>query len=193
MSAIELFPTKEQLDSRFTELYSKHFGLMYIISKKMLGNHEDAEDATQQALFKAYRALPSALRKEKFHPFNWLYTIVLNECRSELREAAVGKKYGQMTNHENFDEHEESSIKDPKTDIDTIADQLDLRDGIRQALASLTKIERSVLLLRYAYDLSISEVTRRMNYQSEGTTKSTLFRAKNSFRALFSLKLLEMD
>ena len=68
----------------------------------MLGNREDAADALQGALIKAYEHLASFDPRHRF--FSWIYRIVVNECLNMLRArrpedalnpalAAVGTPY----------------------------------------------------------------------------------------------------
>ena len=49
----------------------------------MLGNREDAADALQSALIKAYEHLASFDPRHRF--FSWIYRIVVNECLNMLR------------------------------------------------------------------------------------------------------------
>lgn len=59
---------------------------LYRVSVAILKREADAEDATQEALAKAWRALP-ALRDERYFE-TWLIRILINECRRTLRGRA---------------------------------------------------------------------------------------------------------
>src|SRR4051812_38184489 len=72
------------LDGSFESLVREHQDRIYSIALRMLGDPRDAEEAAQDALVRAYRALSSydaaRIRELRLRP--WLATIVLNLCRS---------------------------------------------------------------------------------------------------------------
>ena len=81
------------LDASFEALVLAHQDRLYSIALRMLGDPRDAEEAAQDALVRAYRALagypPGRIRELRLRP--WLATIVLNVCRSRIgRRAASG-------------------------------------------------------------------------------------------------------
>ena len=51
---------------------------MYAAALHILGNHSDADDATQEAFVRAYRALATFDGRADF--FTWLYRIAVNEA-----------------------------------------------------------------------------------------------------------------
>lgn len=69
----------------------KAFGLLvrhyqqrvYRTAYRMLGNHQDADDVSQEAFVRAYRGLPSFDVRSNF--FTWLYRIVVNVALNHLR------------------------------------------------------------------------------------------------------------
>ena len=76
----------DDLDGSFEALVLAHQDRLYSIALRMLGDGRDAEEAAQDALVRAYRALsgydPVRIRELRLRP--WLATIVLNLCRSRL-------------------------------------------------------------------------------------------------------------
>ena len=56
---------------------------LFNIAFRMLGNYEDARDATQNAFVKAYQHLDSFDPEQRF--FGWLFRILKNECLNVLR------------------------------------------------------------------------------------------------------------
>lgn len=63
---------REALD----ELIARHHSWVFNIALRMLYHHADAEDATQEILLKALKALPSFRGESKFS--TWLYRIAVN-------------------------------------------------------------------------------------------------------------------
>src|SRR3954468_11088436 len=66
----------------FTALVDRHAGACLRYATRMLGSVEDAEDVTQDSLYRAYRALPSYEHSTAFR--TWLMAILINRCRSML-------------------------------------------------------------------------------------------------------------
>jgi RNA polymerase sigma-70 factor (ECF subfamily) len=82
------------LDDSFEALVLAHQDRLYSIALRMLGDARDAEEAAQDALVRAYRALAGypAERIAELRLRPWLATIVLNLCRSRIgRRVAAGR------------------------------------------------------------------------------------------------------
>ena len=79
------------LDGSFEALVSAHAGRLFSIALRFLGDRSDAEEAAQDALVRAYRALAGydegRIRELRLRP--WLATIVLNVCRNRTRVKRV--------------------------------------------------------------------------------------------------------
>ncbi|MBA2258361.1 MAG: RNA polymerase subunit sigma-70, partial [Acidobacteria bacterium] len=56
---------------------------LFRVAARLLGDREEARDATQTAFLKAYQALATCDRQRKF--FSWIYRILVNECLNTLR------------------------------------------------------------------------------------------------------------
>ena len=76
----------DDLDGSFETLVLEHQDRLYSIALRVLGDPRDAEEAAQDALVRAYRALAGydAARILELRLRPWLATIVLNLCRSRL-------------------------------------------------------------------------------------------------------------
>ena len=61
---------------------------MYAAALHILGNHSDADDATQEAFVRAYRGLPTFDGRADF--FTWLYRITVNTALNALRGGKRG-------------------------------------------------------------------------------------------------------
>ena len=70
----------------FVQRVEDYQARMYRVALTILGGAADAEDAVQDALLSAWRALGS-LRDEQYFE-TWLMRILINVCRSELRARA---------------------------------------------------------------------------------------------------------
>jgi len=75
------------LDGSFETLVRTHVDRCHSIALRVTGNPHDAEEVTQDAFVRAYRALatyePDRIRELRIR--GWLATIVLNLCRNRAR------------------------------------------------------------------------------------------------------------
>lgn len=85
----------------FGRLMRRHQRRVYAATLHILGNHGDADDATQETFVRAFRGLPSFDGRADF--FTWLYRIAvntaLNAMRSDKRGAALSEKSGAEAAH----------------------------------------------------------------------------------------------
>ena len=70
-------------EAAFTELVRRHWRLIYRISRRVLKNHEDAEDNLQNVLVKVYQRLDGFAQSSRFS--SWLFRVTFNEALMTLR------------------------------------------------------------------------------------------------------------
>jgi RNA polymerase sigma-70 factor (ECF subfamily) len=133
---------------------------LFNVALRMLGNYEDARDATQTAFVKAYEHLDSFDSGQRF--FNWLYRILKNECLNVLRarrpESAV-------------------SLDLP---AGRGADPVEVRErqqAIQTALLNLSMEYREVVVLRHFTELSYDEIASTLGIPP-ARVKSRLYTAR---------------
>ena len=85
----------------FGRLVRRHQRRVYAAALHILGNHADADDATQEAFVRAYRGLSAFDGRADF--FTWLYRIAVNTAlnarRSGKRGAALQQRSGAEAAH----------------------------------------------------------------------------------------------
>jgi RNA polymerase sigma-70 factor, ECF subfamily len=132
----------------------------------ILGSKDEAEDATQEALLKAWLHRRSIRRSESATA--WFDRILVNVCRDRLRQRGrvrlVAPELGQ----------------DTPTTHDPFRELLD-RDELLRALATLEPDGRVVVVLHYWADLTLEAVARHTGWRV-GTVKSRLHRALAQLR-----------
>ena len=170
----------EELVVRFSP---KVFGLCF----SMLGNHSYAEDASQEAFLKAYRAIATYTGEQDSFS-TWLYRITSNACIDLARQRArrpwvsmdaeIEEEDGQVA----FQVPDESPLQD-----ETFAAKWSA-EKVRAAIAKLPEGFRTVLQLRDIEGLSYMEVASILDIR-EGTVKSRLARARAAL--LVALKKME--
>ena len=62
----------------FEPLVTRHQRVLFSVALRLVGNYEDARDATQNAFIRAYERLETFDLERKF--FSWIYRIAVNEC-----------------------------------------------------------------------------------------------------------------
>lgn len=70
-------------EEAFTELVRRHSSIIYRISKRVLKNHEDAEDTLQNVLVKVHQRLDHFDGRSRFS--TWLFRVTFNEALVTLR------------------------------------------------------------------------------------------------------------
>lgn len=150
----------------FDELAMRHLTDLYRMATAMVGK-ADAGDLTQEALLAAWRDLPRLRDPARFGP--WLRRILMNRCRNALRSRA------RYVTAELSPE-----MGDGKYEI---ADA-ERRMGVEDGLATLTDLQRGVVVLHYLVGLSLADVADTLGIP-EGTAKSRLHQALTALRAHF--------
>src|SRR3954452_3445303 len=85
----------------FGRLVRRHQRRVYGAVLHILGNHADADDATQEAFVRAFRGLAAFDRRADF--FTWLYRIAVNTALNALRSGKRGVALQQRSGAEAAD------------------------------------------------------------------------------------------
>lgn len=171
---------------RYAELVDKYQDAALKLAFSLLGNDEDAKDASQEAFISAYRSLGRFRGGAKFS--TWLYRIVVNECKDVYKRrarqpsvvATVGEPDAAMDGACLF-----VDVEDPAA---SPRDQLENRELGRQlsaAIGVLPMKQRTAFLLHHVHGLPLEEVASVMRCRL-GTVKSHVFRATEHLKEALS-------
>lgn len=148
----------------FELLVRRHERVLFNVALRMLGNREDAADATQTAFVKAYEHLDDFDFDRRF--FSWIYRILVNECFN-LRRA-------RRPNDGLPDEPGIASIAaGPFENLE----RHERHRRIQAALLVLTHELREVVVLRHFGGLSYDEIAAVTGIPAR-TVKSRLYTAR---------------
>lgn len=125
----------------------------------MLGSPDDAADAVQEALLRAWLALPRFRAGSLFS--TWLYRICVNSAHDQ--RARRSPEVAEV----------EDLLADPR---DRFAER-ELSDELGSALAALDETQRTVVVLYDVLGCSYAEIAE-ITGSAEGTVKSRLFRGR---------------
>jgi RNA polymerase sigma-70 factor (ECF subfamily) len=143
----------------FERLVERHEQRLYTLAARVLGSRDDAADAVQEALVRAWLSLPKFRGDARFS--TWLYRIVVNaahDVRSKRRALPAEEP------------------PDPADPRDRFAEQ-ELSGELQRALNRLDEPYRVAVVLYDVLGCSYAEIAA-MTGVPEGTVKSRIFRAR---------------
>ena len=141
------------------------FRVAYLIT----GSEAEAEDATQDAVMKAYDKMSRFDSTRPFRP--WLLKIVGNEARNRLRAAGRRRHYELAL----------AGLRDVSEDPSDRSVGQDAAERLLDAVNRLPEKERIVVGLKYFLELSENEVAKAAGIP-RGTVKSRTSRALRRLR-----------
>lgn len=150
----------------FELLADIHRPTLYSLALRMLRNSEDAKDAVQEALLKAFRALKEFKEDRPIRP--WLCRICANCCVDSVRSR---KRDG-----DSLEQHEYMLQDDGEDLVDQAAGNLKHK-ALLEAISKLPAKYRDIILMRHFRHMDVNEIAAALN-KPEGTIKSWLFRAR---------------
>ena len=167
----ELALRAQRGDARaYEELVRPHQEIAFRVAYVITRNAADAEDATQDGLVKAWRALGRFRTSEPVRP--WILQIVANEARNRRRSA--GRREQLALRAANVSGEAAPSPEDATLDADE-------RARLLAALEQLPADAREVLACRYLLQLSEEETAAALDV-ARGTVKSRSARALDRLR-----------
>ncbi|MBX3117636.1 MAG: RNA polymerase sigma factor [Fimbriimonadaceae bacterium] len=146
-----------------TDLYRP---ALFSLSLKMLRNADDAKDAVQEALLKAYKAITSFDPERPIKP--WLFRICQNCCVDSVRSRRKGG--------DSLDDHE-YMLQDQGESIEERAEGNLSNRAVVAAIGRLPERYRQIIHMRHFRHMEVNEIARELR-KPEGTIKSWLFRAR---------------
>jgi RNA polymerase sigma-70 factor, ECF subfamily len=159
----------------FNQLVLRYQNMAYSRAYVLLGNPDEAEDATQESFIKAFQAM-NGFRGGSFR--GWLLKIVTNSAYDWMRRSRRHPTQPLFPEDENGDQLDSPHwIVDPAPSTQTAVEQNELSNDICGILKKLPEPYRSVLTLIDLYELDYTEAAQVLNIPL-GTVKSRLARAR---------------
>ena len=154
----------------FEPLVMRYQHVLYTVALRLLGNAEDARDATQNAFIRAYQRLDTFDPSRRF--FSWMYRIAMNESLNLRRT--------------------QRPLEPLPATLAATADAMDrveareLSERVQAALMTLSTEHREVVVMRHFADLSYEEIAATLDIP-EKTVKSRLFSARQRLAPLLAV------
>jgi len=155
------------LDRAFPTLVNEMGPRLYWGLRRMCGDHQEAEDLTQETFIRAYRAL-GEFDRSRFEDLRlgpWVWTIALNLGRNHLRDRSRRPRFVEI---------QDQGREDP-----------DLPDqrAWDARFAALNRNQRTAVVLRHVVGLGISEISESTG-RPEGTVKADIHRGLDHLREM---------
>ena len=155
----------------FSRLVEPFSGMVYRQCLQMLGHEQDARDAAQETMLRAYRAMPRFLGQSSIS--TWLWRIARNTCLDQLKKPFRKRESTSLEGLRETGFDPPGQGEDPET---VYLRQESIRE-MQEAVGKLPADQQTLLNLRYGEHLSYEELARVTGLR-EGTVKSKLNRAK---------------
>ena len=144
----------------FTAIVKEHSESIYWHIRRMVLDHEDANDITQNTFIKAWTNIDGFQGKSRIS--TWLYRIAINETLTFL-----GKSKGTLVS---LDSPEGAIAEQLESDTYFSGDKADAK--LQEAISSLPEKQRLVFNLKYYDEMKYEEISRLLN-TSVGALKAS--------------------
>lgn len=166
-------------EAAFETLVLRYQDRIYNLILRLIGNREEAEDLTQEAFLKAYRALAGFQRHAGF--FTWLYRIALNTCFSRGRQLSR-KKLVETTSLNGWATPGDADgprrqLESAAPSPESLVGKREIQGRVQEAIANLPEEYRAVVLLRDMEGLGYEEISAVLG-TTGAAVKSRLYRAR---------------
>ncbi|MGH9433032.1 MAG: RNA polymerase sigma factor [Terriglobia bacterium] len=167
-------------DEAFSILANQYYKNIYRLALRITGNHEDAEDTSQEALMKAYCNLRVFQGKSRF--YTWLVRIVMNEALMKLRKRRSNRQVSlDEVVYLDADTTVPREIVDSQQDPEKRYAEVEFEETLAAALENLGPRLTAAFQLRNVEELSVKETADALGI-SMSAVKSRLLRARCRLR-----------
>lgn len=163
----------------FAVLVNRYKNMVYTLTLRMLKNREEAEEVSQDTFVKIYKHLNKFKGDSKFS--TWVYRIAYNSCLDRIRA------YKGQNNTVGIDEFTENQVRTLETAFD-ILDRADRQKSVKECLERLPPDDSALISLFYYEELSLSEISKIINLDSNNL-KVKLFRARKRLATILKKRL----
>jgi RNA polymerase sigma-70 factor (ECF subfamily) len=154
----------------YEELVARHSGRAYRVALRMLGNHHDAQDVTQEALIAAWQSLAGFRADASFA--TWLYRIVTTRCLNQINRSKPADPLDAVP-----------ELVDPGSGPAQRAERSAAADAVARAVTELAGPQRVALVLHQFEGLSYAEIAE-ITGSTVPAVRSHLHRARRTLASI---------
>ncbi len=153
--------------SSMRALVERYYRMVFAVCLRLLGRHDDAEDAVQETFLRAFRSLASYDPNRRFEP--WLLTIAINRCRTRLA----------ARRHQPTVEIVWESIADEHSEVSSFEQ---FKEEVARAVEKLRPEYRQAFLMFHQRGMSYVDISRALG-RPINTIKTWIHRARREIVA----------
>ena len=153
----------------FSKLLESYQKPVYNLCYRMLGNAEDAEDASQETFLRAYKSMRRYDRGRSFS--TWLLSIAAHYCIDQIRKRRMTVV--------SIEDLPVPDLPDHALGLEATVGLKEQQRRVRALLETLDGIDRAAVIMYYWYDFSYAEISQSLSL-SESAVKSRLHRARRA-------------
>jgi RNA polymerase sigma-70 factor, ECF subfamily len=178
---------REGSEAAIRTLVRRHNQRLFRVTRAILRNDADAEDAVQQSYVNAFTHLGSFRGDAQFT--TWLTRIAVNEATGRLRSRrpTTGLEAVDLQSHESAEIIQFPLIK-PEPDPESEMSRTEIRAVLEDAVDTLPQGFRAVFVLRDIEGLSTEDTAQQLSLKPE-TVKTRLHRARKLMRDAIAVQL----
>ena len=159
-------------EAAFAELFRRFAGMVYNLTWRMSGDHEDARDLSQEVFFRIFRHLRGFAGRSSLT--TWVYRVTINTCRSRL-----GRRRLPI---DPWGEERAAATPDPAPSPERVALSRVAASRLEEALLRLPESFREAVVLRDVEGLAYEEIASVLDVPV-GTVRSRIARGRAELRA----------
>ena len=168
-------------ESAFNYLVLKYQRKIYWVIRKMVLDHDDADDITQEVFVKLYKSLKDFRGESSF--YTYLYKIAVNYSLNYL------KKQKKVTERTKDIDDESYKLSSDDALQDEGYDEAIMKKVLTEAIKTLPEQQRAVFNLRFYDNLNYEEISKIMK-KSVGGMKANYFHAVKKIEEIIRQKRL---
>jgi RNA polymerase sigma-70 factor, ECF subfamily len=169
----------------FGELCERHMKQVYCVTRRIVRNREDAEDAAQECFLNAFVHLKDFDGRSKFT--TWLTRIAINAALMKLRKHRGAREVPMDEPNTSFESVAQREFRYDALDPEESCSLRERKRIVKSAISGLCPRARNVVELFHIQEHSIRETAQILGI-STGAVKARMFHAK---RALHRMPLLQ--
>jgi len=165
-------------EDAFRQLVDRYRARIFGFFCRRLGDHQEAEDLTQDVLLRLFRARTSYQPRARFS--TWVFHITQNVARNAVRfrQRHPSVRLTAAANDERLLDGLLSAADTPSAPME----RAELAGVVRAAIADLGERQRAALELHQFHDHTYAEVAAQLDMTPKAA-KSLLYRTRNLLRA----------
>ena len=172
----------------FERLVRRHAANLLVVTRRLLGDEHEAQDAVQDAFASAFRALPKFEAESRLS--TWLHRIAVNAALMRLRTRRRRSEVAIESLLPTFDRtgHRIVTRAAWSESAETLLERAETRDLVRKSITRLPDHFRAVLLLRDIDQIDTAATAALLGI-TPVAVKVRLHRARQALRQLLEQEL----